>query len=127
MKRRILSIFCVLALCLTLLPTTVFAVDTPLTTLTILGQSIIDEDNPTNSTYWKVNDDGTSIEAGSNNDYTIEYDGNGTLTLNGIDITATSPTDTNTFYGIYADGDLTIVLEGNNTFNMTQNTPPLMR
>lgn len=126
MKRRILSIFCVLALCLTLLPTTVFAVDTPLTTLTILGQSVIDGDNPTNSTYWKVNDDGTSIEAGSNNDYTIEYDGNGTLTLKGVTITYSTNEDKQ-LNGIYADGDLTIVLEGNNTFNMTQNTPPLMR
>lgn len=115
MKRRIFSLFCVVAFCLTLLPTTVFAGDTPPTTLTILGQSVIDGNNPT---YWTADASGTLTE-GTEDSYNIMYDGNGTLTLKDVTITYSTNEDKQ-LNGIYANGDLTIVLEGKNSISLTQ-------
>lgn len=117
MKRRILSFFCVVAFCLTLLSATVFAVDTPLTTLRILGTDIAKESG---TTYWKYDDATSTVTGATEDNYTIKYDGNGTLTLNGIDITYTTSA-ADGLRVIDANGDLTIVLEGENKFNVTRN------
>lgn len=77
------------------------------TNLTVGGTSVL------NGSYWKTNADGTLTE-GSADNYNVHYDGNGTLTLKDATIKGT-----NTIYhvgaGIYAEGDLTIVLEGSST------------
>ena len=107
MKRRILSILCVLALCLGLLPTVALAGNP--TTLTVGGTNV------QSGGYWKTAESGTlTAEGASADNYNVHYDGNGTLTLNNATINGT---DTTGYVGagIYAVGDLTIVLEGTNT------------
>ena len=80
-----------------------------LTTLTVGNISISE------SGYWLTNaDNGTLTADGASADnYNVYYDGNGTLTLNNATITGEGISD----YGecIYANGDLTIVLEGSST------------
>lgn len=76
------------------------------TTLTVGGT------NALNGGYWTTNADGTLTEASADN-YNVYYDGNGTLTLKDANITGDS--STNFSAGIYAEGDLTIVLEGSST------------
>lgn len=82
------------------------------TTLTVGGT------NALNGGYWTTNADGTLTEASADN-YNVYYDGNGTLTLKGATINGT-----NTIYhvgaGIFASGDLTIVLEGSSTVKGVQ-------
>ena len=119
MKKRILSLICVLALCLGLLPVTALAVGEDAPGTLWVGQTQI-----TASDYWKTNDDGTLTTEGAGNDnYNVHYDGNGTLTLNnaniqgGNDSQNPQPQD----YGIYAaptgnqSVSLTIELIGENT------------
>lgn len=76
------------------------------TTLTVGGTNVL------NGGYWTTNADGTLTEASADN-YNVYYDGNGTLTLKDANITGDS--STNFGAGIYAEGDLTIVLEGSST------------
>lgn len=76
------------------------------TTLTVGGT------NALNGGYWTTNADGTLTEASADN-YNVYYDGNGTLTLKGATINGTSSSTVGA--GIYAEGDLTIVLEGSST------------
>ena len=76
------------------------------TTLTVGGTDVL------NGGYWTTNGDGTLTEASADN-YNVYYDGNGTLTLKDANITGDS--STNFSAGIYAEGDLTIVLEGSST------------
>ena len=76
------------------------------TTLTVGGTNVL------NGGYWTTNADGTLTEASADN-YNVYYDGNGTLTLKDANITGDS--STNFSAGIYAEGDLTIVLEGSST------------
>ena len=82
------------------------------TNLTVGGTSVL------NGSYWKTNADGTLTE-GSADNYNVHYDGNGTLTLKDATINGT-----NTIYhvgaGIFASGDLTIVLEGSSTVKGVQ-------
>ncbi len=82
------------------------------TNLTVGGTSVL------NGSYWKTNADGTLTE-GSADNYNVHYDGNGTLTLKDATINGT-----NTIYhvgaGIFASGDLTIVLEGSSTVTGVQ-------
>ena len=82
------------------------------TTLTVGGT------NALNGGYWTTNADGTLTEASADN-YNVYYDGNGTLTLKDATINGT-----NTIYhvgaGIFASGDLTIVLEGSSTVKGVQ-------
>ncbi len=84
MKKRILSLLCLLALCLGLLPVTALAVgeDAP-DTLYVGGTPI------RTSGYWTSSYGGTtwSLQSSkpSEGSY-IQYDGNGTLTLNGATI-----------------------------------------
>ena len=113
MKRRILSILCVLALCLGLLPPVTASAAAP-STLTVGGTTI------TSSGYWTTNADGTlTADMASADNYNVHYDGNGTLTLKDATINGT-----NTIYhvgaGIFASGDLTIVLEGSSTVTGVQ-------
>lgn len=113
MKKRIISILCALALCLGLLPTVALA-DNP-TTLTVGGTNVLD------GGCWKTNESGIlTTEGASESDYNVKYDSaTGTLTLKDATINGT-----NTIYrvgaGIYAEGDLTIVLEGSSTVKGVQ-------
>ena len=77
------------------------------TTLTVGGTDVL------NGGYWTTNADGTLTEASADN-YNVYYDGNGTLTLKGATINGTDITG-HVGAGIYAEGDLTIVLEGSST------------
>lgn len=109
MKRRMLSILCALALCLGLLPATAWAAAP--TTLTVGGTDVL------SGSYWLTNaDDGTLTDDGaSESDYNVKYDSaTGTLTLKDATINGTATTGY-VGAGIYAVGDLTIVLEGSST------------
>ena len=78
------------------------------TTLTVGGT------NALNGGYWSTNADGTLTPDGASADnYNVYYDGSGTLTLKDANITGDS--SANFGAGIYAEGDLTIVLEGSST------------
>ena len=74
------------------------------TTLTVGGTDVL------SGGYWTTNADGTLTEASADN-YNVYYDGNGTLTLKDATINGTDITG-HVGAGIYAEGDLTIVLEG---------------
>lgn len=80
------------------------------TTLTVGGTDVL------NGGYWTTDaESGTLTPDGASVDnYNVHYDGNGTLTLKDATINGT-----NTIYhvgaGIFASGDLTIVLEGSST------------
>ena len=117
MKKRILSLLCVLALCLGLLPVTALAADAPNTLW--VGETQI-----TGSGYWTTGDNG-KLTASDENNYNVYYDGSGTLTLKDATIQGRGiineafPID----YGIYAASTsgqsvaLTINLIGSNTVN----------
>ena len=117
MGKKLFSLCMALALCLGLLPVTALAAgrDAPVTLC-------VGETDITTGGYWKTTADG-KLESGSESDYNVYYDGNGTLTLKdatiqgrGI-ISEGKPID----YGIYAAStsgqsvDLTINLIGRNT------------
>lgn len=82
------------------------------TTLTVGGTNVL------NGGYWTTNADGTLTEASADN-YNVYYDGNGTLTLKGATINGTNIIG-HVGAGIYAEGDLTIVLEGSSTVTGVQ-------
>lgn len=114
MKKRILSLLCVLALCLGLLPTTALAAGEI--------ELYVGETQITGSGYWTTDPNG-KLAASDENNYNVYYDGNGTLTLNNATIQGRGimnvgdPID----YGIYAASTsgqsvaLTINLIGTNT------------
>lgn len=85
------------------------------TTLTVGGTDVL------NGGYWTTDaESGTLTPDGASVDnYNVHYDGNGTLTLKDATINGT-----NTIYhvgaGIFASGDLTIVLEGSSTVKGVQ-------
>lgn len=117
MKKRILSLLCVLALCLGLLPVTALAEGEDAPDTLWVGETQI-----TGSGYWTTDADG-KLSAGNENNYNVYYDGNGTLTLKDATIQGrgnsnnSEPQD----YGIYAaptgnqSVSLTIKLIGSNT------------
>ena len=116
LAKRFLSLLCILALCLSLLPTTALAAGEGAPGTLYVGQTKI-----TGSGYWKTTTEGNLI-TGSENDYNVYYDGSGTLTLNGATIqggTSTGPAPFGS--GIYAlcsskqPVALTIELIGTNT------------
>lgn len=119
MKKRFLSLLCVLALCLGLLPTTALAEGEDAPNTLWVGETQI-----TASGYWKTDTNG-KLTDGDKNNYNVYYDGNGTLTLNNATIQGrgtineADPID----YGIYAASTsgqsvaLTINLIGSNTVN----------
>lgn len=114
MKKRILSLFCALALCLELLPATAWAAAP--TTLTVGGTNVLDGGG-----CWKTNADGTlTTEGASESDYNVKYDSaTGILTLKDATINGTDTTG-HVGAGIFASGDLTIVLEGSSTVTGVQ-------
>lgn len=84
------------------------------TTLTVGGTNV------QSGGYWTTDESGTLTADGASADnYNVHYDGNGTLTLKDATIKGT-----NTIYhvgaGIFASGDLTIVLEGSSTVTGVQ-------
>lgn len=84
------------------------------TTLTVGGTNVL------NGGYWTTNADGTLTPDGASADnYNVYYDGNGTLTLKDATINGTNTTG-HVGAGIYAEGDLTIVLEGSSTVTGVQ-------
>lgn len=84
------------------------------TTLTVGGT------NALNGGYWLTNADGTLTPDGASADnYNVYYDGNGTLTLKDATINGTNIIG-HVGAGIYAEGDLTIVLEGSSTVTGVQ-------
>lgn len=82
------------------------------TTLTVGDTDVL------NGGYWTTNADGTLTEASADN-YNVYYDGNGTLTLKDATINGTNIIG-HVGAGIYAEGDLTIVLEGSSTVTGVQ-------
>ena len=123
MKKRFLSLLCVLALCLGLLPVTALAVDAPATLYVGNNQVIVAE----TVTYWSTNDSGelTRVEnaTDASKNWTVRYNPNtATLTLNEAKISGSYHQYDNPFTaGIYAKGSsdqpvaLTIELIGTNT------------
>ena len=113
MKQRALSIICALALVVAMLPP-VTASAAGLSTLTVGGTSVL------GGGYWTTNETGTlTAEGASADNYNVYYDGDGTLTLNNATINGTATTG-HVGAGIYAEGDLTIVLEGSSTVKGVQ-------
>ncbi len=122
MKNRFLSLLCVLALCLGLLPVTALAVDTAPQTLYVGSTTIT-------AGYWTSSDDGTnwtSPQEEPTGDSYIYYDGQGTLKLHNATIQGGSNTGSAPFgSGIYAlcssnqPVALTIELIGTNTITGT--------
>lgn len=82
------------------------------TTLTVGGTDVL------NGGYWTTNADGTLTEASADN-YNVYYDGSGTLPLKDATINGTNIIG-HVGAGIYAEGDLTIVLEGSSTVTGVQ-------
>lgn len=125
LAKRGLSLLCVLALCLGLLPVTALAAgeDAP-NTLYVGNQQVIVAET---ITYWSTNDSGelTRVEnaTDNSNDWNVRYNPNSaTLTLKGANITGNENQFYNPFTaGIYAKGisnqsvALTIELIGTNT------------
>jgi uncharacterized repeat protein (TIGR02543 family) len=122
MKNRFLSLLCVLALCLGLLPVTALAEGTAPQTLYVGSTTI-------SAGYWTSSDDGTTWARQENqpegNNY-IYYDGQGTLELHNATIHGGSNTVSAPYgSGIYAQGSsnqpvaLTIELIGENTITGT--------
>lgn len=117
MKKRILSLLCVLALCLGLLPVTALAEGEDAPDTLYVGETQI-----TASGYWTTDTNG-KLTASDENDYNVYYDGSGTLTLKDAtiqgrdNVSQQDPQD----YGIYASSttsqsvSLTIKLIGTNT------------
>ena len=84
------------------------------TTLTVGGTDVL------NGGYWTTDANGTLTADGASADnYNVYYDGNGTLTLKGATINGTNIIG-HVGAGIYAEGDLTIVLEGTSTVTGVQ-------
>lgn len=85
------------------------------TTLTVGGTNV------QSGGYWTTDaESGTlTAEGASADNYNVYYDGNGTLTLKDATINGTNTTG-HVGAGIYAEGDLTIVLEGSSTVTGVQ-------
>lgn len=84
------------------------------TTLTVGGTNV------QSGGYWTTDESGTLTPDGASADnYNVYYDGNGTLTLKDATIKGTN-TIGHVGTGIYAEGDLTIVLEGSSTVTGVQ-------
>ena len=122
MKKTLLSLFCVLALCLGLLPTTALAAgeDAP-DTLYVGNQQVI---SGTETTYWSTDPStGNLTESNESGNWNVKYDpSTATLTLNGATINgahdATSPPYGSGIYALCSSNQpvaLTIELIGTNT------------
>lgn len=122
MKKTILSLFCVLALCLGLLPTTALAAgeDAP-ATLYVGNQQVI---SGTETTYWSTDPStGNLTKSNASGNWNVKYESSSnTLTLNGATINgahdATSPPYGSGIYALCSSNQpvaLTIELIGTNT------------
>ena len=125
MKKRMLSLLCVLALCLGLLPVSALAVGEDVPNVLYVGTTNIGTTSYNdNAAYWTSEDGGTtwnSQQTQPEGDSYIYYDGQGTLDLHNVTIQGQYD-DSNVFgAGIYAlcgtnqSVSLTIQLTGNNT------------
>ena len=122
MKKTILSLFCVLALCLGLLPTAALAAgeDAP-ATLYVGNQQVI---SGTETTYWSTDPStGNLTKSNASGNWNVKYESSSnTLTLNGATINgahdATSPPYGSGIYALCSSNQsvaLTIELIGTNT------------
>ena len=125
MKKRFLSLLCVLALCLGLLPVTALAAgeDAP-DELYVGNQRVRNGDN---TTYWTTNDSGELTQSNEVGTWNVKYDpSTATLTLKGAKISVGNATTSPPYgAGIYAlcskdqPVALTIELIGTNTITGT--------
>ena len=120
MKKRIVSLLCVLALCLGLLPVTALAAGDAPNSLYVGDQQVI---NGNNTTYWTTDTDGNLKQSAADQSWNVKYDpATVTLTLRGATIQGGTNTGPAPFgSGIYAQCSigqsvtLTIKLIGENT------------
>lgn len=120
MKKRIVSLLCVLALCLGLLPTAALAAGDAPNSLYVGDQQVI---NGNNTTYWTTDTDGNLKQSAADQSWNVKYDpATVTLTLRGATIQGGTNTGPAPFgSGIYAQCSigqsvtLTIKLIGENT------------
>lgn len=113
MKQRIFSILCVLCLVVAMLPPITASAAAP-TTLTVGGTNVL------SGGCWTTDENGKLTATESTTDYNVKYDSaTGTLTLKDATINGTN-TIGHVGAGIYAEGDLTIVLEGSSTVKGVQ-------
>ena len=116
MKKRILSLLCVLALCLGLLPVTALAEENAPTTLYVGDQSLLVGTN----SYWTTDGDGRLTASTESENWNIKYEySTVTLTLKNATIKGVSDNVNTVGDGIYAASSsgpvsLNIVLEGEN-------------
>lgn len=117
MKKRFLSLLCVLALCLGLLPVTALAAEGAPNNLYVGNQNV---KSGTETTYWSTDNSGKLTQSAENNAWNVKYDPNTvTLTLKNATIKGVSDNVSTVGAGIYAASSsgpvsLNIVLEGEN-------------
>ena len=119
MKKRFLSLLCILLLCLGLLPVTALAADEPFSKLYVGKQLVMSGGQVT---YWTTDSSGALTQSNENAAWNVKYDpGTTTLTLNGATIDGGDYNATYYGAGIYALSlsgqpvSLTIELIGKNT------------
>ena len=126
MKKRFLSLLCVLALCLGLLPVTAEAAEGAPSSLYVRNQQVI---SSSDITYWTTDEStgGLTKYEGNNDNWNVKYDqSTATLTLKNANISGSFHQYDNPYTaGIYAQGKsnqpvaLTIELIGTNTITGT--------
>ena len=120
MKKRILSLLCVLALCLGLLPVTALAAEGAPSQLYVGDQQV---SSGNDITYWTTDEGGNLTQSADNQSWNVKYDPtSATLTLSGATIKGGSDVASIPYgAGIYAQCNsgesvsLTIELIGENT------------
>ena len=119
MRKKIVSLYMALTLCLGLLPVTALAAENDRPYSLYVGNTdVAKTEYSDNAAYWTSSDGGTNwtsqLDEPTADSY-IHYDGNGTLTLHNVNISRSNEN------GIYAEAmsgsavSLTIKLEGTNT------------
>jgi uncharacterized repeat protein (TIGR02543 family) len=111
MKKRVLAILLTLCMAVTLLPNVALAANAA--SVFVGG---VELDGTDGKTYWKNGD--TTSASGTETDYNAYFNSiTGTLTLKDAAITgaASDLSNTDSSYGIFANGDLKITLVGTNT------------
>ena len=125
MKKRFLSLLCVLALCLGLLPVTALAAAEGAPSQLYVGNQQVSSGN--DITYWTTDTSGGLVSASESDSWNVKYDPtSATLTLSGATIKGGSDVASIPYgSGIYAQGSsnqpvaLTIELIGENTITGT--------
>ena len=121
MKKRFLSLLCVLALCLGLLPVTALADGVNAPNTLYVGGTLVSSNS--DGGYWTTDAQGKLTESTANDNWNVKYDpSTATLTLSGATITGSGDiTSSSKGAGIYAQCNsgesvsLTIELIGENT------------